>query len=70
MFTIVERESSRRILSLASASQPEPEPAVFTQVAQVNSPFLAWDFRLLDGHGQDIAFISRAFRGFGREVCC
>lgn len=62
------RESSRRILSLASESQPEPTPAVFTQVAQVDSPFLAWDFRLLDGHKQDIAFISRAFRGFGREI--
>ncbi|KAF5358084.1 hypothetical protein D9756_001684 [Leucocoprinus leucothites] len=50
------------------SSIPEPTPAVFTQVAQVDSPFLAWDFRLLDGHKQDIAFISRAFRGFGREI--
>ncbi|KXN90546.1 hypothetical protein AN958_04218 [Leucoagaricus sp. SymC.cos] len=62
------RESPRRILSIASEPQPEPKPAFFSQVAQVDSPFLAWDFRLLDGRGQDIAFISRAFRGFGREI--
>ncbi|KAJ3564277.1 hypothetical protein NP233_g8401 [Leucocoprinus birnbaumii] len=62
------RERSREILSLASEPQPEPEPAVFTQVAQVDAPFLAWDFRLLDGRKQDTAFISRSFRGFGREI--
>lgn len=62
------RETSRRILSLASEPQPEPTTAVFSQIARVDSPFLAWDFRLLDGCQQDVAFISRTFRGFGREI--
>lgn len=51
-----------------SEPQPEPEPSIFTQYATVDSGFLAWHFRLLDGRGEDIAYISRAFRGFGREV--
>ncbi|KAF9453266.1 Scramblase-domain-containing protein [Macrolepiota fuliginosa MF-IS2] len=62
------RECQKRILSLASEPQPEPEPAVFTQVAKIDAPFLAWDFQLSDGRGQDIALISRAFRGVGREI--
>ncbi|KAG6845234.1 hypothetical protein H0H87_012226 [Tephrocybe sp. NHM501043] len=29
--------------------------------------FLSWHFRLCDAKGDEIAYISRAFRGFGRE---
>ncbi|KAF7778830.1 hypothetical protein Agabi119p4_3175 [Agaricus bisporus var. burnettii] len=62
------REGTERVLSLASGPQSEPETAVFSQVAKIDAPFLAWDFRLQDGYDQDIAFISRAFGGFGREI--
>ncbi|TFK42716.1 Scramblase-domain-containing protein [Crucibulum laeve] len=62
------RQSTQRVLSLASEPQPEPLPDTYTQFAKVDSGFLAWDFRLHDARGEEIAFISRAFRGFGREI--
>ncbi|EAU88330.2 hypothetical protein CC1G_05096 [Coprinopsis cinerea okayama7 len=64
------RENPKRILSLASDPQPEPEPSgqVFQQFAKVDSGFLAWRFPILDAHGQEMAVIDRAFRGFGREI--
>ncbi|RDB20951.1 hypothetical protein Hypma_011469 [Hypsizygus marmoreus] len=62
------RESPKRITSTASEPQPEPEPSIFTQFAKVDSGFLAWHFYLLDGRGEEIAYINRAFRGFGREI--
>jgi hypothetical protein len=68
MLSLAQREGTERVLSLASGPQSEPETAVFSQVAKVDAPLFAWDFRLLDGYGQDVAFISRAFRGFGQEV--
>ncbi|KAJ3796121.1 Scramblase-domain-containing protein [Lentinula aff. detonsa] len=64
------RDSPKRILSLASDPQPEPEldTNTFNQVAQVDAPFLAWDFSILDAAARELAFISRSFRGFGREI--
>ncbi|GLB35083.1 putative phospholipid scramblase family protein [Lyophyllum shimeji] len=62
------REGQRRILSTTSEPQPEPEPHTFSQFARVDMSFLAWHFRLLDARGEEIAYISRAFRGFGREI--
>ncbi|KAF8078084.1 Scramblase-domain-containing protein [Lyophyllum atratum] len=62
------RESERRILSTTSEPQPEPAPSTFSQFAKVDMGFLAWHFRLLDARGEEIAHISRAFRGFGREI--
>lgn len=67
-FISVYRNSSQRILSLASDPQPTPEPSTFSQFAHVDSGFLAWDFKLQDARGEQIAFITRSFRGFGREV--
>ncbi|ESK92861.1 scramblase family protein [Moniliophthora roreri MCA 2997] len=60
----------KRILSLASEPQPEPQPgsAVFNQFAKVDSPFLAWSFSLEDANGEEVAFISREWKGFGREL--
>ncbi|KAG6819536.1 hypothetical protein H0H93_010922 [Arthromyces matolae] len=58
----------QRILSVASEAQPEPDTTTFTQFAEVDMGFLSWDFRLFDGRGDEIAYISRAFRGFGREI--
>lgn len=62
------RQGHNRVISTASGRQPEPEPSTFSQFAKVDSGFLAWHFQLLDGHGEEIAYIDRAFRGFGREV--
>ena len=63
------RRGPKRILSLVSDPQPEPEPESFHQFAKIDGHFLAWDFVLRDAHGKEIASVSRAFRGFGREVC-
>ena len=38
-------------------------------MAKIDEPFLAWDFTLRDVRGKEMASVSRAFRGFGREVC-
>ncbi|KAG5730681.1 Phospholipid scramblase family protein [Termitomyces sp. T112] len=62
------REGYRRILSTASEPQPEPETTIFTQFAKVDMGFLSWHFRLSDGRGDEVAYIDRAFRGFGREI--
>ncbi|KAG5645924.1 hypothetical protein DXG03_005071 [Asterophora parasitica] len=67
-YDIYLRERGRRILSTTSEPQPEPEISRFSQFAQVDMPFLSWHFRLHDEKGEEIAFISRAFRGFGREI--
>ncbi|KAJ4488478.1 Scramblase-domain-containing protein [Lentinula aciculospora] len=64
------RDSPKRILSLASDPQPEPEldTNTFNQIAKVDAPFLAWDFSIRDAASQEMAFISRNFRGLGREI--
>ncbi|KAF5373166.1 hypothetical protein D9758_001625 [Tetrapyrgos nigripes] len=66
------RDGPRRILSLASEPQPEPEPEsegdTFAQIAKVDEGFLAWDFSLQDARAREMAFISRSFRGIGREI--
>jgi len=62
------QKGHKRVISTASERQPEPEPSTFSQFAKVDSEFLAWHFRLLNVHGDEIAYINRAFRGFGREV--
>lgn len=53
-------------------SDPEPEPnrreAHFNQIARVDEGLWAWHFVLRDAQGRGIASVSRAFRGFGREV--
>jgi len=63
------RQGSKRILSLVSDPQPEPETESYRQIAGIDAGFLAWDFTLRDAHGKEMASVSRAFRGFGREVC-
>jgi hypothetical protein len=61
-------KSPKRILSTTSEPQPQPEPETFSQFAKVDSGFLAWHFQILDDRGEELAYLSRAFRGFGREV--
>ncbi|KAK1224462.1 hypothetical protein PQX77_012636 [Marasmius sp. AFHP31] len=60
--------STLRILSTVDEPQPEPELSVFSQFAKVDGGFLAWSFSLRDARDEEIAFISREFRGFGREI--
>ncbi|KAF8350824.1 Scramblase-domain-containing protein [Amanita rubescens] len=64
------REKSRRILSAIDEEAPavESETPTYAQFAKVDSGFLSWEFPLFDSAGREIAFISRAFRGFGREL--
>ncbi|CCL99341.1 uncharacterized protein FIBRA_01359 [Fibroporia radiculosa] len=62
------RKDSRRILTLATDPQPEPETELFHQFARVDEGFLAWRFVLRDARGEAMASISRMFRGFGREL--
>ncbi|KAG6917784.1 hypothetical protein DXG01_001056 [Tephrocybe rancida] len=62
------REGHRRIFSTASETQPEPEITTMSQFANVDMGFLSWHFKLLNGDGEDLAYINRAFRGFGREI--
>ncbi|KAF8831712.1 hypothetical protein HHX47_DHR1001310 [Lentinula edodes] len=64
------RDSPKRILSLRPDPQPEPEldTNTFSQIATVDAPFLAWDFSVLDAAAREMTFISRSFRGLGREI--
>ncbi|KAF8742743.1 hypothetical protein AX14_002545 [Amanita brunnescens Koide BX004] len=64
------REKPRRVLSVYDEPPPEvqSEPPTYAQFARVDSGFLSWNFPLFDGAGGEIAFVSRAFRGFGREL--
>ena len=63
------RRGPQRILSLASDPQPEPETESYHQMAKIDEGFLAWGFTLRDALGKEMASVSRAFRGIGREVC-
>ena len=63
------RQGPKRILSLVSDPQPEPDTESYNQIAKIDEPFLAWNFTLKDARGKEFASVSRAFRGFGREVC-
>ena len=50
------------------AKPAKAEDAMYFQIGGVNSGFLAWNFRVLDEDGNEIASVDRAFRGLGREV--
>jgi hypothetical protein len=62
------RAAPKAILSIASEPQPEPEPDHFAQFAKIDEGFWAWHFTLRGSRGEEMASISRAFRGFGREI--
>lgn len=38
------------------------------QFANINEPFLSWDFSLLGADGRLLGSVNRSFRGFGREL--
>jgi hypothetical protein len=62
------RAAPEPILSKISEPQPEPESDRFAQFAKIDEGFWAWHFTLRGSHGEELASISRAFRGFGREI--
>jgi len=62
------RETPEVIPSNASEPQPAPEPDHFAQFAKIDDGFWAWHFTLRGSRGEELASISRAFRGFGREI--
>ncbi|KIJ69579.1 hypothetical protein HYDPIDRAFT_179335 [Hydnomerulius pinastri MD-312] len=64
------RSTPHRILAPISAPQPEPTPseAHFDQFARIDEGLWAWHFVLRNAQMEGIASVSRAFRGFGREI--
>ncbi|KAF5330868.1 hypothetical protein D9619_005864 [Psilocybe cf. subviscida] len=42
--------------------------STYYQIAKVDAGLLAWNFKVLDEHAEEIASVGRAFRGFGREI--
>ncbi|KAI0957426.1 hypothetical protein AcW1_005822 [Taiwanofungus camphoratus] len=62
------REDLRRIISLSTGAQPEPDTESFRQFARIDEGLWAWDFFFRDARGEDIASVRRAFRGLGREI--
>lgn len=63
------RHNPQPVVHRISKQQPEAESEdSFGQFARVDNGFLAWTFNLHDARGEEFARISRAFRGFGREV--
>ncbi|KAI9446430.1 Scramblase-domain-containing protein [Lactarius indigo] len=55
-------------LSKADEHSLKPQPEHFVQFAKIDEGFWAWHFTLRDSRGKELASISRAFRGFGREI--
>ena len=55
-------------LSKASEHPPEAQLEHFVQIAKIDEGFWAWHFTLRGSRGEELASISRAFRGFGREI--
>jgi hypothetical protein len=62
------RDAPEPILSKPGEPQPEPELDRFAQFAKIDEGFWAWQFTLRGSRGEELASISRAFRGFGREI--
>ena len=55
-------------LSKTNEHPPEAQLEHFVQFAKIDEGFWAWHFTLRDSRGEELASISRAFRGFGREI--
>ena len=62
------RATPEPILSKISEPQPEPGSDRFSQFAKIDEGFWAWHFTLRGSRSEELASISRAFRGFGREM--
>ncbi|KAL4065461.1 Scramblase-domain-containing protein [Scleroderma citrinum] len=60
-----------RVLTPTSESELQPKGALephFKQFARIDEGLWAWHFVVRDADGDGMATISRAFRGFGREI--
>ena len=55
-------------IAKAGENSPEPQLEQFVQFSKIDEGFWAWHFTLRGSHGEEMASISRAFRGFGREL--
>ncbi|PVF97715.1 Scramblase-domain-containing protein [Serendipita vermifera] len=51
-----------------SAKEAETQDHHFTQFARIDEGLFSWNFTLRDRRGQEIASVSRGFRGWGREL--
>jgi len=60
------KEGNVHSISQEVATAPvDPE---FIQFARIDAGLLAWNFVLQDSRRQEIASVTRGFRGWGREV--
>lgn len=66
--SFTDRVPMEHTLSKASEHPPEPQLEHFVQFAKIDEGFWAWHFTLRGSRGEELASISRAFRGFGREI--
>jgi hypothetical protein len=51
-----------------SAQETETRDHHFTQFGRIDQGLFSWDFKVRDRRGEEIASVSRGFRGWGREV--
>lgn len=66
--SFTDRVTVGHTLPKAGEQPPEPQLKHFVQFAKIDGGFWAWHFTLRDSRGEELASISRAFRGFGREM--
>ncbi len=53
---------------LSTIQQKQLQDQAYTQFAQINEPFLSWDFSLLSAANNLIGSVNRNFAGFAREI--
>ncbi|SRR6266404_9105336 len=66
--SFTDRVTTEHTLPNTGVHLPEPQRHHFVQFAKIDEGLLAWDFTLRGSRGEELASISRAFRGFGREM--
>ncbi|KAH9050742.1 Scramblase-domain-containing protein [Lactarius hengduanensis] len=66
--SFTDKVTVERTLSKAGEHPPEPQLEHFVQFSKIDEGFWAWHFTLRSSRGEELASISRAFRGFGREI--
>lgn len=68
-YSLFLRTTPIRVLTPISEPEPEdPSEPHFEQFARIDEGLWAWKFTARNVNGDGIATISRAFRGFGREI--
>jgi len=66
--SFTDRVTTGSTIAKAGEHPPELRLEQFVQFAKIDEGFWAWHFTLRGSRGEEMASISRAFRGFGREL--